>query len=187
MARVVFVGAYAYAREVLDAFPEPPLGIVTAARGFPRWQEIRDPYATPYPTVEAAAIDLEPDLIVVAGWRRLLPTWVVQHIPTVGWHSAKLPEYPGRAPVAHSILRGDTTITNTMLWLDDGTDTGDIIAERTFSIGTSPDAIYIDIGRSSAEMLRTHWAGLLDGTAPRRAQDTTRRGPEMSADAWARL
>ena len=41
MARVVFVGAYAYAREVLEALPEAPSGIVTETRpSRPRWQFI---------------------------------------------------------------------------------------------------------------------------------------------------
>jgi methionyl-tRNA formyltransferase len=184
MTRVVFVGAYAYAKRVLDALPEPPMGIVTEPDGEPRWEHIDHPFAIPYPSVEAAVIDIEPQLVVVAGWRKLVPILA----PTVGFHSAKLPEYPGRAPVPNAILRGDRTLTNTMLWLDDGVDSGDIIDEWEHSIvGKTPDRIYEDIGRSSAAMLRTHWEGLLDGTAPRRPQDTSRRGPLTDIDAWGRM
>jgi methionyl-tRNA formyltransferase len=183
MAVTVFVGAYAYAKQVLDALPEPPMGYVTEDDG-PRWQRIEPAHAIRYPNVEAACMDLNPDLVVVAGWRRLVPILA----PTVGFHSAKLPEYPGRAPVPNAILRGDPTLTNTMLWLDDGVDTGDIIDEWVHSIGgKDPDRIYEDIGRSSAAMLRTHWRALLDGTAPRRPQDMTLRGPLTPAGAWPRL
>lgn len=196
MAVVVFVGAYAYAQHVLERLPEPPMGYVTDDPGEPRWQRIEPPHAIRYPSVKAACLDLAPDLVVVAGWRRLVPILA----PTVGFHSAKLPEYPGRAPVANAILRGDRTLTNTMLWLDDGVDSGDIIDEYTISLMAdqdavergapwyrSPDELYEAIGRSSAAMLRAHWAGLLDGTAPRRAQDMTLRGPLTPADAWRRL
>jgi methionyl-tRNA formyltransferase len=183
MAVAVFVGAYAYARQVLDAMPAPPMGLVTEEAGDPRWQDIDHWFATTYTTVEAACLDLDPDLVIVAGWRRLVPILA----PTVGFHSAALPEYPGRAPVANAILRGDRTLTNTMLWLDEGVDTGDIIDTRTFPIGTDPDAIYEDIGRTSAEMLREHWQGLLDGTVPRTPQDPAKRGPLTPADAWRRL
>jgi methionyl-tRNA formyltransferase len=183
MAVTVFVGAYAYARQVLDAMTAPPMGLVTEEAGDPRWQDIDHWFATTYTTVEAACLDLDPDLVIVAGWRRLVPILA----PTVGFHSAALPEYPGRAPVANAILRGDRTLTNTMLWLDEGVDTGDIIDTRTFPIGTDPDAIYEDIGRTSAEMLREHWQGLLDGTAPRTPQDPAKRGPLTPADAWKRL
>lgn len=180
----VFVGAYAYAQQVLDAMPEPPMGYVTEDEQGPRWQKIAPDYSIPYHSVKAACMDLDPDLVIVAGWRRLVPILA----PTVGFHSAKLPEFPGRAPVANAILRGDRTLTNTMLWLDDGVDTGDIIDEWEHSIvGKDADRIYEDIGRSSAAMLRTHWASLLAGTAPRRRQDTSLRGPLTPPDAWQRI
>lgn len=183
MSVTVFVGAYAYAQQVLDAFPEPPMGYVTAEGG-PRWQPIHAPHSTEYLSVEAACLDLDPDLVVVAGWRQLVPILA----PTVGFHSAKLPEYPGRAPVPNAILRGDPTLTNTMLWLDEGVDSGDIIDEWEFPItGRTPDDIYREIGETSALMLELHWQGLLDGTAPRHPQDMSRRGPLTPADAWSRL
>ena len=183
---IIFVGAYAYAREVLDSLPVRPEVIVTEPPGQPRWQSLASGGSVRtwlVNSVEKAYALCHPDLVIVAGWRRLVPVIA----PTVGFHSAKLPEYPGRAPVANAILRGDATLTNTMLWLDAGIDTGDIIDARTFPIGKDPDAIYRDIGRTSAEMLREHWKGLLDGTAPRTPQDVTQRGPLTPADAWQRL
>jgi len=160
------------------------MGIVTEDGGEPRWQHIEHPAAARYLSVRAACMDLSPDLVVVAGWRKLVPIMA----PTVGWHSAKLPEYPGRAPVPNAILRGDPTLTNTMLWLDDGVDTGDIIDEWEFPIvGRTPDDIYEEIGETSALMLRLHWGGLLDGTAPRSPQDMSKRGALTPADAWSLL
>lgn len=183
MARIVFVGSYAYAQQVLEALPERPWGYVTDDWGEPRWQSIRPKGSTRYPTVEDACLTVRPDLVVVAGWRRLVPILA----PTVGFHSAKLPEYPGRAPVPNAILRGDPTLTNTMLWLDQGVDSGDIIDEWEFPItGRDPDDIYREIGETSALMLKRHWDGLLDGSAPRRPQDMTKRGPLTPADAWKR-
>lgn len=182
MSAIIFVGAYAYARRVLVDLPEPPTLIITEPPGEPRWEELRGIWRSV--PVLRQSIDMRgADLVVVAGWRRLVPIVA----PTVGFHSAKLPEYPGRAPVANAILRGDATLTNTMLWLDEGVDSGDIIDERTFPIGTDPDAIYEEVGRTSADMLRQHWRGLLDGTAPRRRQDMTKRGPLTPADAWRHL
>lgn len=183
MAVIVFVGAYAYAQTVLEGLPEPPMGFVTETEGAPRWQDIRPPHAIEYADVQSACLDLDPDLVIVAGWRKLVPILA----PTIGFHSAKLPEYPGRAPVANAILRGDTMLTNTMLWLDEGVDTGDIIDQAAIRIGKDPDAIYRDIGRTSVAMLRDNWQGSLDGSAPRTPQDMAKRGPLTPADAWKRL
>lgn len=183
MANVVFVGAYAYASRVLAHLPEPPTLIITAPRGAPRWEDLRPywPGVTILHDTTGLRLMPAPDLVVVAGWRRLVPIWG----PTVGFHSAKLPEYPGRAPVPNAMLRGDKTLINTMLWLDDGIDTGDIIDEWEFPItGRDPDDIYREIGETSALMLARHWQGLLDGSAPRRKQDMSKRGPLTPGDAW---
>lgn len=181
------MGAYAYAQQVLEALPEDPILILSAPEGEPRWQNL-DGVRPGVPVIRMAhaqwlAACYDADLVVVAGWRKLVPILA----PTVGFHSAKLPEYPGRAPVANAILRGDRWLTNTMLWLDGNIDSGDIIDEATFGIRQDPDEIYRMVGHSSALMLKKHWTGLLDGTAPRRPQDVSKRGPLTPADAWNRI
>ena len=190
MANVVFIGAYAYAQAVLDALPEPPVLVITNTVEAPRQQELSWPGESAYLDVHGTNLEYDVlarggfDLVVVAGWRRLVPIVAL----TVGFHSAKLPEYPGRAPVANAILRGDRYLTNTMLWLDGGTDSGDIIDEWEFPIeGRTPDDIYAEIGETSALMLKRHWSGLIDGSAPRRKQNRTLRGTLTPADAWERL
>ena len=130
-----------------------------------------------------------PRLILVAGYRRLLPPWALALAPTVGFHSAKLPEYPGRAPVPWTLIRGDEYAYNTLLYLDEGVDTGDIIDERRIRVypGDTPDVLYQHMARTCVEMLTEHLSGLLDGTAPRTPQDPALRGPLTTADGWDRL
>jgi methionyl-tRNA formyltransferase len=136
---------------------------------------------------EFAAI-VRPDLIVVAGWRRLIPpdALAIPRYGTVGFHSAKLPEYPGRAPVPWTFLRGDTHAWNTMLYLDEGVDSGDIIDEesRPLCECDTPTSVYRWVAESDARMLRRHLPALLAGTAPRTPQDPHRRGPLTTADGW---
>ncbi len=184
--RVVFVGAYAYAQRVLDAIPIRPLAIITNDIGAPMQETV---WRKGVPVVnlkgghEEADIlaNLKPDLVVVAGWRRLVPLVA----PTVGFHSAKLPEYPGRAPVANAIYRCDPTLTNTMLWLDDGVDSGDVIDSWEFPIeGRTPEDIYAEVGETSALLLKRHFYRLLDGTAPSEPQDKTKRGALTPVEAW---
>ncbi len=130
--------------------------------------------------------DIEPDLIVVAGWRRLIPPDILAVAPTVGFHSAKLPQYPGRAPVPWALLRGDTETANTMFYLDDGVDSGDIIDSRRIPIlqTDTPERLYVEMADTLADMLRKHLPGLLDGTALRKPQDASKRGPLTTADGW---
>lgn len=169
-AKALFVGNVAYADRVYRVIP---------------WAlRVTDP-AILAETVRR----YQPDLIVVAGWRHLIPPDVLALAPTVGFHSARLPEYPGRAPVPWTLLRGDREAVNTFFYLDDGVDSGDIIDSRVYRIGRddTPSTIYDWIGASSAEMLAKHLPGLLAGTAPRAPQDPSKRGPLTTPDGWRLL
>lgn len=128
------------------------------------------------------------DLIITVGWRHLVPKDILDATPlgVVGFHSARLPEYPGRAPVPWAILRGDATTDNTMLFLTDEPDAGDIIDRRTIPVTTASE-MNRRMGETAAEMLRQHLPALLAGTAPRTPQDRSRRGPLTTADGWQRL
>lgn len=130
-----------------------------------------------------------PDLIIVAGWRHLIPSEVLA-IPkhgTVGFHSARLPEYPGRAPVPWALVRGDEWTENTLFYLDEGVDTGDIIDRRRIALhpDMTPELVYAHMARTCVEMLGQHFDALLDGTAPREPQDPTKRGRLTTPDGWA--
>lgn len=126
------------------------------------------------------------DIIVTVGWRHMVPKEVLARSTVVGFHSAKLPEYPGRAPVPWAILRGDATTQNTMLYLTDEPDAGDIIDSRVIPVTTASE-INRRMGETAAEMLRQHLPALLLGTAPRTPQDRSRRGPLTTANGWELL
>jgi hypothetical protein len=130
------------------------------------------------------------ELTIVAGWRHLVPPEILSRarLGAVAFHSAKLPEYPGRAPVPWTLLRGDDFAYNTMLYLDEGVDSGDIIDWRRLRLVASdtPETIYEWMARSGVAMLRQHLPALLAGTAPRTPQDMALRGPVTRADGWQR-
>ena len=140
--------------------------------------------------------ELRPDLIVVTGWTRLLSAELLGVPPrgVVGFHASLLPRYRGRAPVNWAILRGEAGTGNTMMYLDAGTDTGDIIDQLAVPIG--PDdtcaTVYAKVGEAGAGMLGRHLRALLDGTAPRRPQGPAdgppmpKRTPGMGITAWNR-
>jgi methionyl-tRNA formyltransferase len=132
--------------------------------------------------------DPRADLIVTVGWRHLVPKAVIDRTPlgVVGFHSAQLPEYPGRAPVPWAILRGDTVTHNTMLFLTDEPDAGDIIDHREVAVTTASE-MNRRMGETAAEMLRQHLPALLAGTAPRTPQDRSKRGPLTKANGWQLL
>ena len=111
--------------------------------------------------------ELRPELMVVTGWTRLLSAELLSVPPrgVVGFHASLLPRYRGRAPVNWAILRGEATTGNTMMYLDAGTDTGDIIDQQAVPIGADDTCatVYAKVGEAGADMLGRHLQALLDG------------------------
>jgi methionyl-tRNA formyltransferase len=148
------------------------------------------------PDCVARVRSLKPDLMVVVGWTRLLgpELLTVPRHGCVGFHASLLPRHRGRAPVNWAILRGETVTGNTMMMLDPGADTGDIVDQRRVRIG--PDdtcaTVYDRVAQAGADMLLAHLPSLLEGTAPRLPQDPSegdvlpRRTPGMGVIDWDR-
>ncbi len=139
---------------------------------------------------------LAPDVIVVVGWTRLLGADVLAIPPKgcIGFHASLLPRFRGRAPVNWAILRGERETGNTMMYLNVGTDTGDIIDQHHVAIEPADTcaSVYRRVADAGGKMLREHLTAILDGTAPRRPQERSngdvlrKRTPAMGITDWDR-
>ena len=79
---------------------------------------------------------LEPDLVVVVSYGIILPKSFLK-IPKLGCinvHPSMLPKYRGSAPIQWAILNGDKTTGVTIMYLDEGMDSGDIIKQKEVEI-----------------------------------------------------
>ena len=79
--------------------------------------------------VQKELTDLVPDVIVVIAYGKILPPWLIR-LPKYGCiniHACILPKYRGAAPIHYAILNGDIKTGVTIMHMDDGLDTGDII------------------------------------------------------------
>ena len=85
---------------------------------------------------------LKPDLILVAAYGLFLPadTLAVPPLGALNIHPSLLPKHRGPSPVATAILEGDTTTGVTLMQLDEGMDSGPIIAQRETTIGVNETA-----------------------------------------------
>jgi methionyl-tRNA formyltransferase len=87
-------------------------------------------------TIQAALRTLRPDAIVVAAYGLILPQSVLD-IPKYGCiniHGSLLPRWRGAAPVQRAIEAGDTETGITIMQMNAGLDTGDVLLTRTISI-----------------------------------------------------
>lgn len=77
-----------------------------------------------------AKVDLyKPDLVVSAGFMRILSPGFVNNFPTINSHPALLPQFPGAHAVRDAIAAGVSVTGTTVHWVDTGVDTGPIITQ----------------------------------------------------------
>lgn len=120
---------------------------------------------------------LEPDLFVSMYFGKIFrpALLAVPRHGCVNIHNSLLPKYRGQAPSLWAVANGDTVTGQTMHYLDEGTDTGDIIAQKSIPItpedtGHTVGAKLEDLG---VELFCEAFPGVLDGTADRRRQDNS--------------
>ncbi|MCY4450360.1 MAG: methionyl-tRNA formyltransferase [Immundisolibacterales bacterium] len=116
-----------------------------------------------------------PDLIVVAAFGQILTPEVLA-IPPAGCinvHASLLPRWRGATPVQHALLAGDTGTGTTIMRMDAGIDTGDILLARTCPIAADDTAGSLTgrLAHLGAGTLRDAIAGLAAGRIEPRPQD----------------
>jgi len=75
-------------------------------------------------------VDLyKPDLVISAGFMRILSPEFVNHFPTINSHPALLPEFPGAHAVRDALAAGVSVTGTTVHWVDAGVDTGPVITQ----------------------------------------------------------
>ncbi|SAI67340.1 methionyl-tRNA formyltransferase [Bordetella ansorpii] len=211
--RLVFAGTPEFARIALDALlaagheiplvltqPDRPAGRGLKLTPSPVKQaalaagiEVAQPRSLRldgrYPEEAAAARDLltrvAPEIMVVAAYGLILPQWTLT-LPQRGClniHASLLPRWRGAAPIQRAIEAGDARTGVTIMQMDEGLDTGDMLLEHVVPIGPRQtaaelhDALAEAGGRAIVEAL----AALQDGGL------TARKQPEEGVTYAAKL
>lgn len=80
--------------------------------------------------------EINPDLIVVVAYGKILPKEIID-IPKYGIinvHSSLLPKYRGASPIHSAILNGDKESGVSIMYIEEGLDSGDVILKETCEI-----------------------------------------------------
>jgi methionyl-tRNA formyltransferase len=119
--------------------------------------------------------DLKPDAIIVVGYGRIIPQWMID-LPPLGnlnVHASLLPKYRGAAPIQWAIAQGETVTGVTTMQIDAGLDTGDILLQRECPISPEDSTATIapKLASLGAELMLETLAGLQSKTIRSRPQD----------------
>lgn len=159
----------------------PPPAKVTAEKyGIPVWQPdtLRTPEALEHLT------SYQPDMIITAAYGKILPKSMLD-LPKYGAinvHGSLLPKYRGAAPVQWAILNLDEKTGVTIMRMDPGMDTGDILTQVEVPISDrvhTPELMNM-LAEAGGDLLISSLPGIIDGSIasiPQNEQDATMSPP----------
>jgi len=98
-----------------------------------------------------------PDLIVVVAYGRILPSSILNLLPLgcINVHGSLLPRHRGAAPIQWAVIEGDQESGVTIMQMDEGMDTGDILLPAAIPIGEDETAggLFTRLAELGAETL----------------------------------
>jgi len=109
------------------------------------------------PLFESGLEQLRPDVLLVADYGYLLPRDMLEYPPQgcVNVHPSLLPRYRGAAPIQRAIMRGESRTGITLMLMDEGMDTGEILAQEEIGIedGDHSLALRVKLASLGARMV----------------------------------
>lgn len=120
-------------------------------------------------------VNAKPDIIITCAYGQIVPEQIL-NAPKHGCinvHASLLPKYRGGAPIHKAIMNGEKETGVTIMYMDKGMDTGDMIAksicaiEENDNVGTLHDKL-AKLGRS---LLEKTLPSIIEGTNQREKQD----------------
>lgn len=130
-----------------------PVKSLAQAAGLPLFQ----PESLKDPGEQQRLLGLNADIMVVVAYGLILPQAVLD-TPAMGClnvHASLLPRWRGAAPIQRAIAAGDSDTGITIMQMDAGLDTGDMLATASWPIGpeTSAASLHDDLARLGAPLL----------------------------------
>jgi methionyl-tRNA formyltransferase len=200
--RVIFIGTPEFAvpplqallehsYEICGVFTQPdrpsgrghklqasPVKILAQSRNIPVFQPEKIRLEENRPSIESLA----PDFVVVAAYGQILPGWLLQaaRIATINIHASLLPKYRGAAPIARSILNGDSMTGVTTMLMVEKLDAGPVLLQREV-----PISLTITMGELTNELSLAGASLLIETLAGMRKSAITPVGQDETLVSWA--
>ena len=121
---------------------------------------------------------IQPEAIIVVGYGRIIPQWMID-LPKLGnlnLHASLLPKYRGAAPIQWAIANGESVTGVTIMRIDAGLDTGDILTQTEELIRPEDSSLTLSprLAHRGAELMISTLAGLANGTVHPQKQDDSK-------------
>jgi len=122
--------------------------------------------------------DLNVDLIITCAYGQKISVDILNHprLRAINVHSSLLPKYRGGAPIHHAIINGEKVTGNTIMYMEAGLDTGDILASSLVDIDIKDtvSTLYPKLMEDGASLLVEMLPDLIQGKIKPIKQDDSK-------------
>lgn len=123
-------------------------------------------------------LDLNPDIIITCAYGQIIPKEILDY-PKYGCinvHASLLPKYRGGAPIHKAIIDGEEKTGITIMYMDEGMDTGDIISQESIDILDSDnlESIHDKLSVLGTKLLLETLPSIFNDTNDRIKQDPSK-------------
>jgi methionyl-tRNA formyltransferase len=151
----------------------PPVKLLAQEFGLPVFQ----PEKVKDPSFLEVFKKLNPDMVVLVAFGQILPKAIINYPPLkcLNIHPSLLPKYRGAAPLNWQIIRGETKTGVSIMIMDEGMDSGDILLqeETQLSAAETFGELHDRLAQLGATLLIKSIEQMADGTAKRKPQDAS--------------
>jgi methionyl-tRNA formyltransferase len=149
----------------------PPVKVLAQAKGL----QVYQPERIKHPDFVGTLQELAPEMIVVVAFGQLLSKEILT-LPKHGCvnvHASLLPKYRGAAPIHWAVINGEKETGVTIMYMDEGLDTGDMILRESIPIeaGDTTGTVHDKLSVMGARLLVEAAAQIAAGAARRVPQD----------------
>ena len=186
--RIILVGQGPFGEKVLDTLfgqgedivgvfcPKDKRGDAMAAAAEKSGLALFRPGKMKDPEVRETFLELKPDLSILAFVTDIIPESLLD-IPTAGticYHPSLLPKHRGASGINWAVIQGDTRTGLTILWVDEGIDTGPILLQKEIDIlpeDTTGSLYFNQLFGMGVDAIVEAVGLIKDGKAPKIPQD----------------
>ena len=151
----------------------PPIKAALAGSALPIFQPARIKREEAVADIRALA----PDVIVVMAYGQILPRSVLEipRVACLNLHASLLPRHRGAAPIQAAIVAGDRGSGITVMYMDEGLDTGDILLQSRLEVARNETggSLHDRLAQIAPAALDEALMHLQKGNAPRISQESS--------------
>jgi len=151
----------------------PPIKILAQELGLPVFQpdKVKDP------SFMELLTKLNPEMIVLVAFGQILPKAIIDYPPLkcLNIHPSLLPKYRGAAPLNWQIIHGETKTGVSIMIMDEGMDSGDILLQEETPLGVNETfgELHDRLAELGAKLIIKTIEQIFDGTIKRKPQDAS--------------